>query len=101
MPDPDLEIRGEGGGGGHPYPYTRGGGGLPPQNFLTLGASFWSKNKGKPAPRVLPMDPPLYHDIRFTVVGIDLSLVVHGVGQVSMQIHGTSKARKAEDLAKG
>ena len=33
-----------------------------------------------------PMDPPLYHDIRFTVVGIDRGLVVHGVGQVSMQI---------------
>ena len=48
-----------------------------------------------------PMDPPLYHDIRFTVIGIDPGLVVHGVGQVSMQIHGTSKARKAEDLAKG
>ena len=48
-----------------------------------------------------PMDPPLYHDIRFTVIGIDRGLVVHVVGQVSMQIHGTSKARKAEDLAKG
>ena len=99
MPDPDLEIRGE--GGGSSIPLDKGGRWSPPQNFLTLGASFWSKNKGKPAPRVLPMDPPLYHDIRFTVVGIDLSLVVHGVGQVSMQIHGTSKARKAEDLAKG
>ena len=42
-----------------------------------------------------PMEPPLYHDIRFTVVGIDRSLVVHGVGQVSMQTRGTSKARKA------
>ena len=48
-----------------------------------------------------PMDPPLYHHIRFTVIGIDRGLVVHVVGQVSMQIHGTSKARKAEDLAKG
>ena len=42
-----------------------------------------------------PMDPPLYHDIRFTVVDIDRGLVVHGVGQVSMQIRSTSKARKA------
>ena len=98
MPDPDLEIRG---GGGGIHTLRQGGRWSPPQNFLALRASFWSKNKGGPAPRVLPMDPPLYHDIRFTVVGIDLSLVVHGVGQVSMQIHGTSKARKAEDLAKG
>ena len=97
MPDPDLEIR----GGGSSIPLDKGGRWSPPQNFLALRASFWSKNKGGPAPRVPPMDPPLYHDIRFTVVGIDLSLVVHGVGQVSMQIHGTSKARKAEDLAKG
>ena len=48
-----------------------------------------------PAPWVPPLDPPLYHDTRFTVVGIDPGLVVHGVGQVSMQIRGTSKARKA------
>ena len=47
------------------------------------------------APWAPPLDPPLYHDIRFTVVGIDTGLVVHGVGQVSMQIRGTSKARKA------
>ena len=33
----------------------------------------------------------LYHDIRFTVVGIDPGLVVHGVGQVSMQTRGTRK----------
>ena len=90
-----------GGGGGVVIQTLRqGGGGLPP-NFLALRASFWSKNKGGPASRVPPMDPPLYHDIRFTVVGIDRGLVVHVAGQVSMQIHGTSKARKAEDLAKG
>ena len=93
MPDPDLEIRG--GGGGSSRPLDKGGGRSPPPNFLALRASFWSKNKGGPAPRVSPMDPPLYHDIRFTVIGIDRGLVVHGVGQVSMQIHGTRKARKA------
>ena len=86
MPDPDLEIRGGGGGGS------------PPPKFFGP-----SENKGGRAPAALvpPLDPPLYHDIRYTVVGIDRGLVVHGVGQVSMQIHGTSKARKAEDLAKG
>ena len=78
MPGLDLEIR---------------GGRSPKKFFLALRASFWSKNKGG-RPRVPPMDPPLYHDIRFTVVGIDPGLVVHGVGQVSMQIHGTSKARR-------
>ena len=93
MPDPDLEIRG---GGGVIQTLRQGGGRWsPPPNFFTLRASFWSKNRGGPAPRVPPMDPPLYHDIRFTVVGIDPGLVVHGVGQVSMQIRGTSKARKA------
>ena len=99
MPDPDLEIRG---GGGSSIPLDKGGRwSPPPPKFFYPWGSFWSKNKGGPAPRVLPMDPPLYHDIRFTVVGIDPGLVVHGVGQVSMQIRGTSKARKAEDLAKG
>ena len=93
MPDPDLEIRG---GRGVIQTLRQGGGAVvSPPNFFTLRASFWSKNRGGPAPRVPPMDPPLYHDIRFTVVGIDPGLVVHGVGQVSMQIRGTSKARKA------
>ena len=91
MPDPDLEIRG---GGGSSRPLDKGGR-SPPKHFLALRASFWSKNKGGPAPRVSLMDPSLYNDIRFTVVGIDPGLVVHGVGQVSMQTRGTSKARKA------
>jgi len=78
MPDPDLEIRG-GGGGGPPGPL------------------FVLKIKGDraPPPRITSLDPPLYHDIRFTVVGIDPGLVVHGVGQVSMQIRGTSKTWRA------
>ena len=88
MPDPDLEIRG-------------GGGGLPKKLFWpSFGPHFGLRIRGG-RPPVPPMDPPLYHDIRFTVVGIDRGLVVHVAGQVSMQIHGTSKARKAEDLAKG
>ena len=90
MPDPDLEIR----GGGSSRPLDKGGGRSPKKTFLALRASFWSKNKGA-RPPVPPMDPPLYHDIRFTVVGIDRGLVVHVAGQVSMQIHGTSKAQKA------
>ena len=83
MPDPDLEIRGGGGGGCWAV--------SPPKFFGP------SENKGGRAPAALvpPLDPSLYHDIRFTVVGIDPGLVVHGVGQVSMQIRGTSKARKA------
>ena len=96
--DPDLEIRGRGGGGGGVgviQTLRQGGGRSPKKIFLALRASFWSKNKGGAAPRVPPMDPRLYHDIRFTVVGIDPGLVVHGVGQVSMQTRGTSKAWKA------
>ena len=92
MPDPDLEIR----GGGSFTPLDKGGGAVSQKTFFALlRASFWSKNKGGGLPPVPPMEPPLYHDIRFTVVGIDRSLVVHGVGQVSMQTRGTSKARKA------
>ena len=70
-----------GGGGG-------GFGRFPPKNF-----SAPSENKGGRAPAGLvpPLDPSLYHDIRFTVVGIDPGLVVHGVGQVSMQMRGTSR----------
>ena len=48
MPDPDLEIR-----GGGVIQTLRQGGGL--------------RIRGG-APRVPPMDPPLYHDIRFTAV---------------------------------
>ena len=88
VPDSELEIRG-GGGARSSRPLDKGEG--------AVSKKFWSKNKGgrAPAPRVPPLDPPLYHDIRFTVVGIDPGLVVHGVGQVSRQIRGTSKARKA------
>ena len=81
MPDPDLEIRGGGGGGGSP-----------PKKFFGP-----SENKGGRAPAALvpPLDPSPCHDIQFTVVGSEPVLVVHGVGQVSMQTRGTSKARKA------
>ena len=84
MPDPDLEIRGGGAGGR--------GWAVSPKKFFGP-----SENKGGRAPAGLvpPLDPSLYHDIRFTVVGIDPGLVVHGVGQVSMQTRGTSKAWKA------
>ena len=93
MPDPDLEIRG-GGEGGSSRPLDKGGL-SPPQIFWSFGPHFGLRIEGGPAPRVPPMDPTLFHDIRFTVVGIDPGLVVHLAGQVSMQIHGTSKARKA------
>ena len=92
MPDPDLEIRG---GGGVIQTLRQGGGGLPPNIFWPFGPHFGLRIKGGPAPRVPLMDPSLYHDIRFTVVGIDPGLVVHGVGQVSIQTRGTRKARKA------
>ena len=91
LPDPDLEIR----GGGGVIQTLRQGGRSPPKMFWPFGPHFGLRIEGGPAPRVPPMDPPLYHDIRFTVVGIDPGLVVHGVGQVSIQIRGTSKARKA------
>ena len=92
MPDPGLEIRG---GGGVIQTLKKGGGGLSKKLFWpSFGPHFGLRIRGG-APRVPPMDPPLYHDIRFTAVGIDRGLVVHGVGQVSMQIRGTSKARKA------
>ena len=45
MPDPDLEIS-----GGSSRPLDKGGGGLPPPNFLALRASFWSKNRGGGSP---------------------------------------------------
>ena len=69
-----------------------GGGAVSPKKFFGP-----SENKGgrAPAAPVPPLDPSLYHDIRFTVVGIDPGLAVHGVGQVSRQKRGTSKARKA------
>ena len=92
MPDPDLEIR----GGGVIQTLRQGGGGLPKKLFWpSFGPHFGLRIRGGGAPPVPPMEPPLYHDIRFTVVSIDRGLVVHGVGQVSMQTRGTSKARKA------
>ena len=50
MPDPDLEIRG---GGGSSIPLDKEGR-SPPQNFLALRASFWSKNKRGAPPGSLP-----------------------------------------------
>ena len=87
MPDPDLEIRGGGGGGGAPPPPKK-------KKKIFFGPS---ENKGGRAPAGLvpPLDPSPYHDIRFTVVGSEPGLVVHGVGQVSMQTRGNSKTRKA------
>ena len=65
--------------------------------FRPFGPHFCVRIKGgrAVARRVPPLDLPLYHDIRFTVVGIDPGLVVHSVGQVSMQTRGTIRARKA------
>ena len=45
--DPDLQI--SKGGGGHPHPEIKGGS-LKKNSFSALRASFWSKNKGGPAP---------------------------------------------------
>ena len=44
--DPDLQISK---GGGHPHPEIKGGS-LKKNSFSALRASFWSKNKGGPAP---------------------------------------------------
>ena len=68
------------------------GAGLQKCFFQPFGPHFGLKIRGGGrVPRASPLDPPLYHDIRFPVVGIDPGLVVYGVGQVSMQMHGTSR----------
>ena len=61
QPGPDLQIRERKGGGGegvgHPEPEIRGA--APPQIFLALWASFWSKTKGGGVPQALPLDQAL------------------------------------------
>ena len=50
MVDPDLQIGGGGGGGCHPDPEIRKGGLKEIFSTLGLGASAWSKNKGRSDP---------------------------------------------------
>ncbi len=60
MADPDLQIRG---GPDHPDPEIRWGPALK-NNFLTLWASIWPKNKVPPPPSgPLRLVPPLQHEI--------------------------------------
>ena len=54
--DPDLQIRGP--RSSRPR-YKGGGGAVSKKKFSALLASVWSKNKGGPAPRAPPLDPPL------------------------------------------